>query len=255
MKTPEDEAFDDLARKQGHWGGGFKAKQAMAADKFIAAEERKVGERYGYVPKLHPSEWMDAQPVQEPVCDKDPQGCWNVRCQLGKQCKNLAQPAQEQWNEDEWRRNNWRCGHGWLRGEQCESCNAPQPPSEWAGIKAILDEYGLQAIDFVADFKAALAQPAQEPVAWIDIDDKGNRSNLKAYSDGSYDEKPLYTAPPQPAQQEALYGMNQDDWKDVVAAIAKVRDGRGIYLGCRPADVFQDWFLALGTAKVKEKNG
>jgi hypothetical protein len=59
---------------------------------------------------------------------------------------------------------------------------------------------------------------------------------------------------PQPAQQEALYGMNQDDWKDVVAAIAKVRDGRGVYLGCRPADVFQDWFLALGTAKVKEQN-
>ena len=57
----------------------------------------------------------------------------------------------------------------------------------------------------------------------------------------------------QPAQ-EVLYGMNQDDWKDVVAAIAKVRDGRGIYLACRPADVFQDWFLALGTAKVKEKN-
>ena len=56
-------------------------------------------------------------------------------------------------------------------------------------------------------------------------------------------------------EQEALYGMNQDDWKDVVAAIAKVRDGRGIYLACRPADVFQDWFLALGTAKVKEKNG
>jgi hypothetical protein len=54
--------------------------------------------------------------------------------------------------------------------------------------------------------------------------------------------------------QEAIYGMNQDDWKDVVAAIAKVRDGRGIYLACRPADVFQDWFLALGTAKVKEKN-
>jgi len=30
MKTPEDEAFDELARKQGDWGGGFKAKQAMA---------------------------------------------------------------------------------------------------------------------------------------------------------------------------------------------------------------------------------
>ena len=53
-------------------------------------------------------------------------------------------------------------------------------------------------------------------------------------------------------QQEAIYGMNQDDWKDVVAAISKVRDGRGIYLACRPADVFQEWFLALGTAKLKE---
>ena len=66
MKTPEDEAFDDLAKRQGAWGGGFPAKRKMAADK-----------------------------MQEPVCDKNPQGCWNVRCQLGKQCKNLAQPAQE----------------------------------------------------------------------------------------------------------------------------------------------------------------
>ena len=33
MRTEEDEAFDDLAKKQGAWGGGFKAKQAMAADK------------------------------------------------------------------------------------------------------------------------------------------------------------------------------------------------------------------------------
>jgi hypothetical protein len=33
------------------------------------------------------------QPLQEPVCDKDPQGCWNVRCQLGKKCKNTTPPA------------------------------------------------------------------------------------------------------------------------------------------------------------------
>ena len=33
MKTEEDEAFDDLAKKQGDWGGGFQAKRAMAADK------------------------------------------------------------------------------------------------------------------------------------------------------------------------------------------------------------------------------
>ena len=33
MKTEEDEAFDDLARKQGDWGGGYQAKRKMAADK------------------------------------------------------------------------------------------------------------------------------------------------------------------------------------------------------------------------------
>ena len=29
-------------------------------------------------------------------------------------------------------KNNWRCQHGWLRGEQCEICNAPK--REWAGL-------------------------------------------------------------------------------------------------------------------------
>jgi hypothetical protein len=33
MKTEEDEAFDDLARRQGMWGGGFPAKRAAAVDK------------------------------------------------------------------------------------------------------------------------------------------------------------------------------------------------------------------------------
>lgn len=61
MKTEEDEAFDELAKKQGMWGGGFHAKRAAAADK-----------------------------------------------------------------------NNWRCSHGWLRGEQCEICNAPK--REWVGL-------------------------------------------------------------------------------------------------------------------------
>jgi hypothetical protein len=36
------------------------------------------------------------------------------------------------WSEDEWRKNGWRCGHGWLRGEQCEICNAPK--REWVGL-------------------------------------------------------------------------------------------------------------------------
>jgi len=33
MKDAEDEAFDELAKRQGHWGGGYQAKRAMAADK------------------------------------------------------------------------------------------------------------------------------------------------------------------------------------------------------------------------------
>ena len=54
-------------------------------------------------------------------------------------------------------------------------------------------------------------------------------------------------------QQEAIYGMNPDDWKDLTDAVKKVRDGRGMPLACKPADVFQDWFLWLGTAKIKER--
>jgi len=58
----------------------------------------------------------------------------------------------------------------------------------------------------------------------------------------------------EPMQGTPFGGMNRDDWKDVVSAISKVRDSRGIYLACRPADVFQDWFLLFGTGKLKEKN-
>lgn len=36
MKTPEDEAFDDLAKRQGDWGGGFEAKRKAAMDKINA---------------------------------------------------------------------------------------------------------------------------------------------------------------------------------------------------------------------------
>lgn len=30
---------------------------------------------------------------QEPVCDKDPRGCWSVRCQLDMVCKNTSPPS------------------------------------------------------------------------------------------------------------------------------------------------------------------
>jgi hypothetical protein len=38
------------------------AQPEQDAAAFIAAEDRKVASRYGYVPKLHPSEWQVANP-------------------------------------------------------------------------------------------------------------------------------------------------------------------------------------------------
>jgi hypothetical protein len=43
MKTEEDEAFDELAKRQGSWGGGFPAKRAMAADKVLDLDGHVVG--------------------------------------------------------------------------------------------------------------------------------------------------------------------------------------------------------------------
>ena len=123
MKDAEDEAFDELAKRQGMWGGGYQAKKAMAAAK-----------------------------LQE-------------------------------------------------------------PPSEWASIKAVLDEYGLQAIDFVADFKAALAQPVQEPVAWFHL------HNCEAYFTTEPSEDmignywtPLFTSPP----QRPWVGLTDEEIKEII---------------------------------------
>ena len=201
MKTPEDEAFDDLARRQGDWGGGYPAKKAMAADKLqepvterealeIAldyvlrttywTEGRDRHDTLKAIKEALAQPWPDltkrdresyqkghndgvahhkksvkaAQPAQEPVCDKDPQGCWNVRCQLGKQCKNLAQPAQPQQDESD--------------------------------LITIAYQSG-----FYDGKKAALAQPAQEPVALV-IDGVLVKSALPEKYTGH-----LYTTPPQ----------------------------------------------------------
>ena len=76
MKTPEDEAFDDMARRQGMWGGGFSAKRAAAADRFKDGIEWWMDTKtYGAYP--NPPQWhidtgnlvrlVPAQPTQESV--------------------------------------------------------------------------------------------------------------------------------------------------------------------------------------------
>jgi hypothetical protein len=77
MKDAEDEAFDELARRQGDWGGGFKAKQAMAADKL-------------------------QETVSFPCCGYTDAIKWNqfngvVQCHMCGQVYTVAQPVQEQW--------------------------------------------------------------------------------------------------------------------------------------------------------------
>jgi hypothetical protein len=194
MKTPEDEAFDDLARKQGAWGGGFPAKRQMAMD------------------KLH---WSDCAVHNAPAYPAGPCDC-GVAQEPEREALKLALEALEE-------------AHYKIEHKQ----------------NAAKREQAITAI------REALAQPAQEPYDQTALE-LCNVCGWKTLipNDGCLN----CERKEKPAQQEAIYGMNQDDWKDVVAAITKVRDGRGIYLGCRPVDVFKDWFLALGTAKVKEKN-
>ena len=100
MKTPEDEAFDELARKQGAWGGGFPAKRKMAADKLQEPERETLKmalEALENKSLLTPNEWKAvygkaitdikqalAAPVQEPVARE-----WNFCERCGKRTNDI----------------------------------------------------------------------------------------------------------------------------------------------------------------------
>jgi hypothetical protein len=116
----------------------------------------------------------------------------------------------------------------------------PEPPPEWEAINNILNEYGLQAIDFVAEWKATLWQA--EPVAWGVFE--GNLHDMffteeeaqeMADLKGTHAEvRPLYTSP---AAQRPWVGLTDEDW-------AKVED---------MPDTF-DQGAAWAQARLKEKN-
>ena len=56
--TAEPFLASDLIKQ--HFGVEETSAQAeQEAAEFIAAEDKKVASRYGYFPKLHPSEWQD----------------------------------------------------------------------------------------------------------------------------------------------------------------------------------------------------
>jgi hypothetical protein len=63
---------------------------------------------------------------------------------------------------------------------QCHNCgqtyaHPPQrtePPDWFPAVENILNEYGLQAIDFVADFKAAMKDAEQSQRTWVGLTDE-----------------------------------------------------------------------------------
>ena len=150
MKTPEDEAFEDIERRQ---GGGFKAKQAMAADKVGPFEKWWYYEGSGPPQKGEDCEehtkrmcqiawsngaYLAAQPAQEGECPnlKNCKGqcfqCEYIDAETGETCYPIAQPAQEP--------------------VECLDCG-----SNNVGIPATYDSL----------VNSVKSQPAQEPVAHL----------------------------------------------------------------------------------------
>ena len=128
MKTPEDEAFDELARKQGAWGGGFPAKRKMTMDKIHA----EFYEKYVRYRTAFPKEYTAPQPAQESVAKYS-----DIVSDGGLDPRNKmdAQPAQEP-HEYDW--------------------------SMLEAAKESLREHMAR----IKKLEATLAQLAQEPAAW-----------------------------------------------------------------------------------------
>jgi len=133
MKTEEDEAFDDIAKRQGAWGGGYQAKRAMAADK-----------------------------LQEPSATRPCRSCGGTG---------------ERWT-----------GIDEAPTSICKPCDGTG--------------------------QIALAQPAQEPVAWIEKDVLPLTHIIKAVVRREKDEtytEPLYTTPP----KREWVGLTDDELADL----------------------------------------
>jgi hypothetical protein len=94
MKDAEDEAFDELAKRQGAWGGGFPAKRAMAADKL------QEPEREALKLALKDLKWVDNWLCEKPM----PECVAKLRKAIAAIQEALAQPAQEPVNLLEARR-------------------------------------------------------------------------------------------------------------------------------------------------------
>jgi hypothetical protein len=124
MKTPEDEAFDDLAKKQGAWGGGFQAKRQAAMDKINShfdAQYKKMHEdraMYGTSwskngERIDPASVYFEEPAQEP-------DALTIAYQSGYYDGKKAALARREWNFCE------RCGKRTADKTVIHTCTPPQ---------------------------------------------------------------------------------------------------------------------------------
>ena len=223
MKTEEDEAFEDIERRQ---GGGFPAKRAMAADKM-------------------------QEPVSFPCCGYTDATAikWNqfngvVQCHMcGQVYTAAAKPAHCQCTA---------CKDGIIHASDCAVHNGPAYPAgecdcgvaqktEREALKLALEVMQinltlLEKIDpykgqedllsdsleltheAIASLEAALAQPAQEPVAWGVFEDNNlhdmlftqeEAQELARYKGSHAEVRPLYTTPP----KREWVGLTDEDRK------------------------------------------
>ena len=93
MKTEEDEAFDELAKQQGSWGGGFQAKRQMAADKLQEPEREALKLAVDGLEKILHTFAKDGKVVMASMIRNELFAEVNSLLQQTK--TSLAQPAQE----------------------------------------------------------------------------------------------------------------------------------------------------------------
>jgi len=79
MKDAEDEAFDDLAKRQGDWGSGFQAKRQMAADKLQEPVAWRRPDKHKTAPMYEYEDGITSfryDPSGEPLYAYPPQRPW-----------------------------------------------------------------------------------------------------------------------------------------------------------------------------------
>ena len=134
-----------------------------------------------------------------------------------------------------------------------------QEPAWWHAVENILDEYGLQAIDFVADFKAALAlaQPQQEPVAVYQVKQSIGESVWCDVSKAEFDalvyfgvtKRAVYTSPP---AREPLTHGDLDLCRQWFGCI---QDTNPSYIGRNDCALAAKLYTRLGLPIPKELQG